>query len=102
MLNEPLGMIRENYAKGMWILKKKEKTRRWNKTAVVIFIVALRNRLGIMTETTRIGLSSQMCEISEVPLHVQGSFLNFFIKLQKLRKIQVSLKTIKDISPKLR
>lgn len=68
----------------------------------MIFIVALRNRLGIMTETTRIGLSSQMCEISEVPLHVQGSFLNFFIKLQKLRKIQVSLKTIKDISPKLR
>ena len=55
-----------------------------------------------MTETTRIGLSYQMCEISEVPLHVQGSFLNFFIKLQKLRKIQVSLKTIKDISPKLR
>lgn len=55
-----------------------------------------------MTETTRIGLSSQMCEISEVSLHVQGSFLNFFIKLQKLRKIQVSLKTIKDISPKLR
>ena len=93
MLNEPLGMIRENYAKGMWIL---------NKTAVVSFIVALRNSLGIMTETTRVGLSSQMCEISEVPLHVQGSFLNFFIKLQKLRKIQVSLKTIKDISPKLR
>ena len=67
----------------------------------MIFIVGLRNSLGIMTETTRIGLSSQTCEISEVPLHVQGSFLNLFIKLQKLRKIQVSLKTIKDILPKL-